>query len=80
MLNLRGNAGDTGGRATPMGNYNYDYVVGWMERACKRSIPGRTITSCWPRVISHGSASPKFYLATVDFIVADASRAPERKW
>ena len=73
------NAGDTGGRATPLGEYNYDYVVGWLENLNKLD----------PCAIHHDLLATRLYAwgrepATlrklVDFIVSDVATCPRRKW
>lgn len=77
-LNLQ-NAGDTGGRATPMRNYNYDYVIGWLE----------TLRVLDARAEFHAFIAAHYFSQTptksdvrkvVDFIVRDAEETPQTKW
>jgi len=73
------NAGDTGGRATPMRDYNYDYVIGWLE----------TLRALDARAEFHAFLATHYFSQTpeksdvrkvVDFIVRDAEETPQTKW
>jgi len=77
-LNMQ-NAGDTGGRATPMSAYNYDHVLGWLE----------SLAALDPRAQHHTFLAVRYFSQTpdvsnvrklVDFIVADGMKAPQEKW
>jgi hypothetical protein len=77
-LNLQ-NAGDTGGRATPMRDYNYDYVLGWLD----------TLRALDPRAEFHTFIATHYFSQTpekgdvrkiVDFIVSEAENSPQTKW
>lgn len=73
------NAGDTGGRSTPLNEYNYDYVVGWL----------RNLGALDPCAIHHDLLATRLYAwgrepavlrKLVDFIVSDVANCPQRKW
>ena len=73
------NAGDTGGRATPMRDYNYDYVIGWLAALHDLDLQA-----------SHHVVLAAHYFAQtpnlsdvrriVEFIVRDAEASPKEKW
>jgi hypothetical protein len=78
VLDLQ-NAGDTGGRATPMRDYNYANVMAWLE----------TLESLDPRAQAHLYLAAHYFSQTprqedirrlVDFIAAAAERMPALKW
>ena len=73
------NAGDTGGRSTPLGDYNYDYVVGWL----------RNLERLDPCAIHHDLLATRLYAwgresdvlrKLIDFIDSDVASCPQRKW
>jgi hypothetical protein len=73
------NDGDTGGRATPMRDYDYDNVLGWLK----------SLQALDPRAQHHVFLATRYFSQTphsadirrlVDFIVDDVARAPARKW
>jgi hypothetical protein len=73
------NAGDTGGRATPMRDYNYDYVLGWLQalQALDRDAQQHAFLAA-----HYFSQTPKLddVRRLVDFIIADVRLSPARKW
>ena len=73
------NTGDTGGRITPMGRYNYDYVMGWLEslRALDYRAHHHAFLAANYFVLTPNAADAR---RIVDFIVRDATAAPEQKW
>lgn len=73
------NAGDSGGRFTRMGDYNYDHVIGWLD----------TLRALDPRAQYHDYLATHYFSQTpnpadirrlVGFIVRDAESQPELKW
>jgi hypothetical protein len=73
------NAGDTGGRATPMRDYNYDYVLGWL----------RSLQALDARAQHHALLAARYFPTVnepvavrklVEFVAADVEMNPERKW
>lgn len=73
------NAGDTGGRTTAMRDYNYDYVLGWLN----------ALSALDPHAEYHLLLAARYFSYTpnkndlrrlVDFIAADVGRAPDKKW
>jgi len=77
-LNLQ-NDGDTGGRATPLRDYNYGYVLDWLN----------TLGALDVHAHHHLQLAARYFSLTpntddvrrlVDFIDADVARAPREKW
>ena len=73
------NAGDTGGRATPMHDYNYDLVIGWLE----------TLQALDPRAHQHAHLAANYFSLTpnladvrriVAFVADDWALYPAEKW
>lgn len=73
------NAGDTGGRATRMVDYDYDRVLGWLT----------TLQGLDPRAHHHTFLAAKYFSQTsntqhvrriIDFVAADVAKAPDIKW
>jgi hypothetical protein len=73
------NAGDTGGRATSMRNYNYDFVLGWLE----------TLQALDPRAHQHAFLAGNYFSLSqkkddvrriVAFLAGDAALYPAEKW
>jgi len=73
------NAGDGGGRVTPISQYNYDYVLGWL----------RAVEALDPRSQHHYILAARYFSYTqhnsdlrrvVDFIFEKAARDPRRHW
>jgi hypothetical protein len=73
------NAGDTGGRATSMRNYNYDFVLGWLQ----------TLRALDPRAHQHAFLAGNYFSLSqkkddvhriVAFLADDAARNPTEKW
>lgn len=77
-LNLQ-NDGDTGGRATPMRDYNYDYVLGWLESLGALDPRGQHHLVLAARYFSY-SPNKDDVRRLVHFIDADVARAPNEKW
>lgn len=73
------NAGDTGGRATALKDYNYEHVVGWLETL--RALDPRSQFHTYLAAHYFG-LSPKSgdIRAIVDFIVRDADAQSSFKW
>lgn len=73
------NAGDNGGRVTPLGNYDYAKVVSWLELL--EGLDGR---SHWVISMANGyfGQTPKTedVRPIVQFMQAHVAKAPERKW
>jgi len=78
VLNLQ-TVGDEGGRVTRLSDYNYDYVLGWLE----------ALAVLDPLSHHYMMLAVRYYAFTpdvasvrrlVDFVVADASQDPQRKW
>jgi len=73
------NTGDGAGRVTPISQYNYDYVVGWLNG----------LQSLDSRANYHFILAARYFSYTshkddlrriVDFLVVNATRDPERHW
>jgi hypothetical protein len=73
------NAGDTGGRATPLRDYNYDDVVGWL----------RALQALDKDSHQHSFLAAHYFAQTpnlvdtrriIDFMIADVALSPARKW
>lgn len=73
------NAGDGGGRVTPISQYNYDYVLGWL----------RAVEALDPLAQHHYILAARYFSYTqnaadlrrvIAFIFEKASRNPERHW
>ncbi len=73
------NAGDTAGRATPMNNYNYDHVIGWLAALGELDQLSHFHPFLAARYFSL-TTNPAEVRRLIEFIVADASKSPERKW
>lgn len=73
------NAGDTGGRATPMRDYNYDYVVGWLEAL--RHLDGRAHFHTF-LAVRYFSNTPRQddVRKVVRFVVDDVQQNADIKW
>jgi len=73
------NAGDTGGRATPMRDYNYDYVLGWLTAL--RELDGRGQFHLF-LAAHYFSQTPNLddVRRIVEFIRVDAAKNPNEKW
>lgn len=77
LLDLQ-SAGDTGGRSTPMRDYNYDYVLSWLE----------ALQALDPLAQGHLQLAAHYFALTprsddvrkmIDFIERDAARMPREK-
>jgi len=77
-LNIQ-NAGDTGGRATPMRDYNYEHVIGWLK----------ALHALDPRGQHHMFLATWYFSQTpnevdvrriVDFVVEASAQKPEQSW
>ncbi|MGZ6252243.1 MAG: hypothetical protein ACXWM1_04155 [Candidatus Binataceae bacterium] len=73
------NAGDTGGRMTPMRDYNYDNVLAWLQ----------SLQQLDPRAQAHLLLATHYFSQTpkqeslralVGFITDDALKLPQEKW
>lgn len=73
------NAGDGGGRVTPISQYNYSYVLGWL----------RGLAALDPNAAHHFILASRYFSFTpnkadlarlIDFIVDKAAADPERHW
>jgi hypothetical protein len=73
------NAGDTGGRATPMRDYNYDFVLGWLA----------TLQSLDNKSHLHTQLASDYFSLTPNeqdvrritaFVLNDVALHPEQKW
>lgn len=73
------NAGDSGGRATPMTDYNYDFVVGWLQ----------ALQALDPDAQQHTFLAAHYFSQTpdladvrriTDFVISDVELSPARKW
>jgi hypothetical protein len=73
------NAGDTGGRATPMRDYNYAHVAGWLE----------TLDALDPRAQHHLFLATGYFSLSphapdvrriVDFVVKASTARPAQNW
>lgn len=73
------NAGDTGGRSTRMTEYNYDYVIGWLQalQALDRDSHQHTFLAA-----HYFSQTPRVadVRRIAEFIAADVALSPARKW
>jgi hypothetical protein len=78
VLNLQ-NDGDTGGRATPMRDYNYDYVLDWLETLGALDPLGQHHLMLAANYFSY-TPSKADVRRLVDFIAADVAHAPNEKW
>jgi len=77
-LNLQ-NAGDTGGRATPMRDYNYDYVLGWLTALRELDARGQYHLFLAARYFSQ-TPNLNDVRRIVEFIRADVAQSPNEKW
>ncbi len=77
-INLQ-NDGDTGGRATPMRDYNYDYVLAWLNTLGELDAYGQHHLMLAARYFSY-TPNAADVRRLIDFIDADVARAPELKW
>lgn len=77
LLDLQ-NAGDTGGRSTPMRDYNYSYVLSWLE----------ALQALDPLAQGHLQLAAHYFAMTprtddvrkmIDFVERDALRMPREK-
>ena len=73
------NAGDGGGRVTPISDYNYDHVVGWLSAMASLDPVAHYHMIMPTRYFSYTRDDADFR-KLVDFIVAEASKDPARKW
>lgn len=73
------NAGDTGGRSTPLGEYNYDYVVGWFQNLGALDPCAAHHDLLATRLYAWGR-EPAVLRKLIDFIVSDVASCPQRKW
>jgi len=73
------NAGDTGGRATAMRDYDYDHVIGWL----------RTLQALDRDAQQHPFLAAHYFSQTpnladvrrlTEFILSDVALSPARKW
>ena len=73
------NAGDTGGRATPMRDYNYDYVVGWLWTL--QRLDSRAQYTMF-LAISYFALTPiqADVRRILDFVVQAVAQSPEHLW
>lgn len=73
------NAGDTGGRATRMVDYDYDHVLGWLQalQALDRDAQQHTFLAA-----HYFSQTPRVNDArrVAEFVVGDVTLSPARKW
>ncbi len=77
-LNLQ-NAGDNGGRVTPLRNYDYGVVVEWL-----RLLESLDLDSHWPVAMANGYFGQTQKIEDVEpiirFMQSHVARQPERKW
>jgi hypothetical protein len=73
------NAGDTGGRATPMRRYNYDYVMGWLDALQTLDARSQFHTFLAAHYFSQ-TPNAGDVRRMVAFIVQDAAANPTSKW
>lgn len=73
------NAGDTGGRFTPMKNYDIGAVIDWMAVLQRLDHLSSHYTFLLLRYFSLGADADKLK-ALIRFIDADVDLAPDRKW
>ena len=73
------NAGDTGGRATPLDQYNYDSVVGWLQTLGALDPCAQHHDLVATRLYAWGR-EPSVLRKLIDFIAADVAACPQRKW
>ena len=73
------NAGDNGGRVTPLRNYDYDKVVDWLDL-----LEDLDLTSHWPIAMANGyfGQTPKTedVEPIIRYMQAHVAQEPERKW
>lgn len=73
------NAGDTGGRFTPMSQYNITEVVQWLTVLQKLDRNSSHYTALAARYFSLDE-NPQRIKSLISFIDGDVDRAPDRKW
>jgi hypothetical protein len=73
------NAGDTGGRMTPMRDYNYDNVIAWLQSLQALDLHAQAHTYL---AAHYFSLTPKLndVRHIVEFINDDAQKLPQEKW
>jgi hypothetical protein len=78
VLNLQ-TVGDEGGRVTRLSDYNYDYVLGWLEALAALDPLSHHYIMLAVRYFGF-TPDLTSVRRLVDFVVADASADPQRKW
>ncbi|MBY0511317.1 MAG: hypothetical protein K2P94_14335 [Rhodospirillaceae bacterium] len=78
VLNLQ-NDGDTGGRVTPLRDYNYDNVLAWLQAAQEMDPSAQHHLFLAARYFSQTSNTHDVR-RLVAFIVDDVAKAPDYKW
>lgn len=73
------NAGDGGGRVTPISDYNYDHVLGWLEGLAELDPKAQHHFILATRYFSFTRAKSDLRRIT-QYVVERASRDPERHW
>ncbi len=73
------NAGDSGGRVTRMGDYNYDYVIGWLDALRELDPRAQHHVFLAARYFSQ-TPNPSDIRRVIGFIVRDAEAQPNLKW